>query len=144
MIKLTAQQGIKPFGLSIVRLLHGNPTSSYLWQNVIPHVAPHLRCVAPDHIGFGSSGRLEIAYIDEDHARYLQASSRLLALAGCCVTASKCRDMYSAIGLVRELLTQTQNEERVNDQVTEVPIELSGVHQAVGNLVAQVHSAGSE
>ena len=36
--------------------LHGNPTSSYLWRNVIPHLAPHARCVAPDLIGMGASG----------------------------------------------------------------------------------------
>jgi pimeloyl-ACP methyl ester carboxylesterase len=32
-------------------LLHGNPTSSYLWRNVIPHLQPLGRCIAPDHIG---------------------------------------------------------------------------------------------
>src|SRR6187402_1702572 len=36
---------------------HGNPTSSYLWRNVIPHVAPHARCIAPDLIGMGQSGK---------------------------------------------------------------------------------------
>ena len=35
--------------------LHGNPTSSYLWRNVIPHVAPLGRCIAPDLIGMGDS-----------------------------------------------------------------------------------------
>lgn len=41
-----------------VVFLHGNPTSSYLWRNVIPHVAPLARCIAPDLIGFGDSGKL--------------------------------------------------------------------------------------
>ena len=36
--------------------LHGNPTTSYLWRNVIPHVEPLGRCVAPDLPGFGTSG----------------------------------------------------------------------------------------
>jgi haloalkane dehalogenase len=36
--------------------LHGNPTSSYLWRNVIPHLAPHARCLAPDLVGMGDSG----------------------------------------------------------------------------------------
>ena len=36
--------------------LHGNPTSSYLWRNMIPHLAPLARCVAPDLIGMGASG----------------------------------------------------------------------------------------
>ena len=39
-------------------LLHGNPTSSYLWRNVIPHLAGLGRCIAPDLIGMGDSGRL--------------------------------------------------------------------------------------
>lgn len=38
--------------------LHGNPTSSYLWRNVIPHVADLGRCIAPDLIGFGDSDKL--------------------------------------------------------------------------------------
>jgi haloalkane dehalogenase len=37
--------------------LHGNPTSSYLWRNVIPHLAGLGRCLAPDLIGMGRSGR---------------------------------------------------------------------------------------
>ena len=37
--------------------LHGNPTSSYLWRNVIPHVESMGRCLAPDLIGMGSSGK---------------------------------------------------------------------------------------
>ena len=37
--------------------LHGNATSSYLWRNVIPHVSPIMRCVAPDLIGMGHSSK---------------------------------------------------------------------------------------
>ena len=39
--------------------LHGNPTSSYLWRNIIPHVAGLGRCVAPDLIGQGDSDKLD-------------------------------------------------------------------------------------
>jgi len=42
-----------------VVFLHGNPTSSYLWRNVIPHVAGLGRCIAPDLIGMGDSDKLE-------------------------------------------------------------------------------------
>ncbi len=38
--------------------LHGNPTSSYVWRNVIPHVEELGRCIAPDLIGFGDSAKL--------------------------------------------------------------------------------------
>ncbi len=44
-------------GDSIV-FLHGNPTSSFLWRNVIPHVEHLGRCIAPDLIGFGDSDKL--------------------------------------------------------------------------------------
>ena len=39
--------------------LHGNPTSSYLWRNIIPHVSQMGRCVAPDLIGQGDSDKLD-------------------------------------------------------------------------------------
>lgn len=53
-------------------LLHGNPTSSYLWRNVIPHLETIGRCLAPDLIGMGDSGRLPgCSYRFVDHARYL-------------------------------------------------------------------------
>ena len=39
-------------------LLHGNPTSSYLWRNVLPHLQPLGRCIAPDLIGMGDSDKL--------------------------------------------------------------------------------------
>ena len=45
-----------------VLFLHGNPTSSYLWRDVIPHVAPHARGIAPDLIGMGRSDKPDIAY----------------------------------------------------------------------------------
>jgi haloalkane dehalogenase len=38
--------------------LHGNPTSSYLWRNVVPHVASLGRCIVPDLVGMGDSGRI--------------------------------------------------------------------------------------
>jgi haloalkane dehalogenase len=52
--------------------LHGNPTSSYLWRNVIPHLAGLGRCLAPDLVGMGESGRTpDGRYRFVDHARYL-------------------------------------------------------------------------
>jgi haloalkane dehalogenase len=54
--------------------LHGNPTSSYLWRNVIPHVSAYGRCLAPDLVGFGESGKSPSrAYRFVDHAQYLDA-----------------------------------------------------------------------
>ena len=53
--------------------LHGNPTSSYLWRNVIPHVAGHGRCLAPDLVGMGDSGASSAGYRLADHVKYLDA-----------------------------------------------------------------------
>lgn len=51
--------------------LHGNPTSSYLWRNVIPHVEEAGRCIAPDLIGMGDSQKVGGEYRFVDHRRYL-------------------------------------------------------------------------
>jgi haloalkane dehalogenase len=57
--------------------LHGNPTSSYLWRNVIPHVEKLGRCIAPDLIGMGDSDKLTPSgpqrYTFVEHRRYLDA-----------------------------------------------------------------------
>ena len=57
--------------------LHVNPTSSYLWRNVIPHLTPHGRCIAPDLIGMGDSDKLPDSgpgsYRFIEHRRYLDA-----------------------------------------------------------------------
>ncbi len=57
--------------------LHGNPTSSYLWRNVIPHLEGRGRCLAPDLIGMGDSEKLEKSgpgsYRFVEHREYLDA-----------------------------------------------------------------------
>lgn len=63
-----------------ILFLHGNPTSSYLWRNVIPLVAPAGRCIALDLIGMGASDKPQIAYRFFDHARYLEAAIDQLGL----------------------------------------------------------------
>jgi haloalkane dehalogenase len=61
----------------VVIFLHGNPTSSYVWRNIIPIVAERARCIAPDLIGMGDSDKLEGAdparYSYLEHRRYLDA-----------------------------------------------------------------------
>jgi haloalkane dehalogenase len=58
-------------------LLHGNPTSSYLWRNIIPHLSDLGRCVAPDLIGMGDSDKLENSGSDSysfiEQRKYLDA-----------------------------------------------------------------------
>jgi haloalkane dehalogenase len=57
--------------------LHGNPTSSYLWRNIIPHLSGLGRCIAPDLIGMGDSDKLEDSgpetYTFVEHREYLDA-----------------------------------------------------------------------
>ena len=58
----------------VVVFLHGNPTSSYLWRNIISHVSPLARCLAPDLMGMGESdGTPNGSYRFADHSRYLDA-----------------------------------------------------------------------
>src|SRR5262245_38504791 len=76
--------------------LHGNPTSSYLWRNVIPRLAGEGRCLAPDLIGMGKSGKPDVAYLFEDHARYLDAWFDALALERLTLIV---HDWGSALGL---------------------------------------------
>ena len=58
-------------------LLHGNPTSSYLWRNVLPYLQPLGRCITPDLIGMGDSDKLPDSGPDSyrfvEHRRYLDA-----------------------------------------------------------------------
>ena len=56
----------------IFLFLHGNPTWSYLWRNVIPRVAEYGRCIALDLIGFGKSDKPKINYKFLTHYEYIQ------------------------------------------------------------------------
>jgi len=60
-------------GTPTVLFLHGNPTSSFIWREIIPTVAPVAHCIAPDLVGFGQSGKPNIAYRYFDHVLYLDA-----------------------------------------------------------------------
>lgn len=64
--------------------LHGNPTSSYLWRNVIPYLEGFGRCIAPDLIGMGDSAKLPNSgpnsYTFVEHRRYLDALFEALKL----------------------------------------------------------------
>ena len=57
---------------SPIVFLHGNPTSSYLWRNIIPYLTDTARCLAPDLLGMGDSGKAtDGSYRFIDHSRYL-------------------------------------------------------------------------
>lgn len=61
--------------------LHGNPTPSYLWRNIIPHLLTYGRCLAPDYVGMGNSGPAPNgSYRFADHQRYLDAWFEIMGL----------------------------------------------------------------
>ena len=79
-----------------VVFLHGNPTSSYLWRNVIPHVEGTNRCLAPDLVGMGDSGKApDGSYRFTDHARYLDTWFDALELTNVTLVG---HDWGSALG----------------------------------------------
>jgi haloalkane dehalogenase len=63
-----------------ILFLHGNPTSSYLWRNVIPHVTPFGRAIALDLIGMGKSDKPDLEYRFFDHVRYVEGFIEALEL----------------------------------------------------------------
>ncbi len=63
-----------------ILFLHGNPTSSYLWRNVIPYAVPHGRAIAVDLIGMGRSDKPDLDYRFFDHAEYLDGFIDALGL----------------------------------------------------------------
>ena len=79
-----------------VVFLHGNPTSSYLWRNIIPHICVGARCLAPDLVGMGDSGKMPSgAYRFVDHVPYLDAWFDALKLDS--QVALVCHDWGSAL-----------------------------------------------
>lgn len=64
--------------------LHGNPTSSYLWRNIIPYLTNQGRCIAPDLIGMGDSDKLSPVGADSyrfvEHREYLDGLLDLLGV----------------------------------------------------------------
>lgn len=64
----------------VVLFVHGNPTSSYLWRNIIPYVTDNHRAIAVDLIGMGDSGKPDINYTFKEHAAYLDDFIKALGL----------------------------------------------------------------
>jgi len=62
-----------PKDAPVVLFLHGNPTSSYIWRNIMPALGGAHSAIAPDLIGYGQSGKPDIEYRFADHVRYLDA-----------------------------------------------------------------------
>ena len=79
-----------------VVFLHGNPTSAYLWRNIIPHIGGGARCLAPDLVGMGDSGKMPSGtYRFIEHARYMDAWFDALGLDSDVILV--CHDWGSAL-----------------------------------------------
>ena len=63
-----------------ILFLHGNPTSSYLWRNIMPHLHAHGRCIAMDLIGMGKSDKPDLEYAFFDHVKYVEGFIEKLGL----------------------------------------------------------------
>ena len=61
----------QPFNPTLL-FLHGNPTSSYIWRNIIPHLSDAYRSIAPDLIGFGESDKPHDEYGFKEHPEALE------------------------------------------------------------------------
>jgi len=78
-----------------ILFLHGNPASSYIWRWIIPVVKSSGRCIAPDLIGMGESGKPKINYRFEDHYNYLEEFIGKLGLSAITLVL---HDWGSALG----------------------------------------------
>jgi len=78
-----------------ILFLHGNPTSSYLWRNIIPYLVPHGRCIALDLIGMGKSDKPDIDYRFIDHSKYVEGFIEKLDLSNLTLVI---HDWGSALG----------------------------------------------
>jgi sialate O-acetylesterase len=79
-----------------ILFLHGNPTSSYLWRNVMPYLQPLGRVIAVDNMGFGKSAKPDGDYTSAEHSRYTDAFIEALDLHDVTLVA---HDWGSALAL---------------------------------------------
>ena len=79
-----------------ILFLHGQPTSSYLWRNIMPHLEYQGRVIAPDNIGFGQSDQPQLDYTFGDHYQYFDAFVKKLKLRNITLVV---HDWGSGLGL---------------------------------------------
>jgi haloalkane dehalogenase len=121
--------------------LHGNPTSSYLWRNIIPYVAELGRCLAPDLVGMGQSGKSPTqAYGFTDHARYLDAWFDTLGLTKDVTLVV--HDWGSALGFYRAFRLPEQMKAIAYMEAIVQPILWSDLPSVEGVLRAIRSDAG--
>jgi haloalkane dehalogenase len=111
-----------------ILFLHGNPMSSYLWRNIIAQVQDLGRCIAPDLIGMGDSGRLDgDQYRYHVHRKYLDAFCEALGISNRVVIVG--HDWGGALGF--------DWARRHPDAVRGIAYGETLVHPAVGDAPAE-------
>lgn len=79
-----------------ILFIHGNPTSSYLWRNIMPYAEPYGRVIALDLIGMGKSDKPDLDYTYGDHIQYLEGFIAALDLENITLVI---HDWGSAMGM---------------------------------------------
>ena len=87
-----------------ILFLHGNPTSSYLWRNIMPHLHAHGRCIAMDLIGMGKSDKPDLEYSFFDHVKYVEGFIEKLGLKNITLVI---HDWGSALGFHYAMRNET-------------------------------------
>jgi haloalkane dehalogenase len=111
--------------------LHGNPTSSYLWRNIIAYASPYGRCLAPDLVGMGQSKRSPTySYRFIDHARYLDAWFEAIGLTEDIILVV--HDWGSALGFHRAARFPHQIKAIAYMEAIVRPMSWAGFGEAAG------------
>lgn len=122
--------------------LHGNPTSSYLWRNVIPEVETVARCLAPDLVGMGESGPSRTgSYRFGDHARHLDAWFEALHLDDVVLVV---HDWGSALGFDWARRHQNQVRGLVYMEAIVRPVSWAEWPEAARSIFQAMRSAAGE
>lgn len=123
--------------------LHGNPTSSYLWRNIIPYLSDLGRCLAPDLVGMGQSGKSPAkAYQFVDHARYLDAWFEALNLTSNVTLVV--HDWGSALGFHRAMRYPNQIKAIAYMEAIAIPRNWEDFREAAGIFQALRSEKGEQ
>jgi haloalkane dehalogenase len=121
--------------------LHGIPTSNYIWRNIIPHLAPLGKCIAPDLIGFGHSDKPDISYSIFDHIAYFDQFINALNLHNITLVM---HGWGSVIGLDYAMRNQNNCKGLVFYEAFLKPIDANDIslpyQEQLNNLTAHMHA----